>query len=253
MPGTLEAFGLYATRSSAMVVSAPILGVGTRFSSYKIGLIALVSLLMYGVTGAPLDAGVDTLLYAAMMLREVLLGLFLSFVLHLAMLVVRVSGHMIGQEMGFLIAQQVDPATGVRSSLITTMYESIFLLGLLALNGHFLLFRALADSYERAPIGGIEFSRGFTALAAEIFGDMFAAGLVFAAPVMVLLVLVSALIGLLSRAVPHLNILEIGFSIRILLSFVAMFLFAPLLAPAIESVYDAFARWLDAALVVMEG
>ena len=252
-PGILEAFGLYVARSSAMVISSPLLGVGTNFEGYKIGLILALSLLMFGVTGVPLEATVDVLIYGAMMLREVLIGLFLSFVLHVAMLTVRVAGQLIGQEMGFMIAQQVDPVTGAQTPLITMVYETLFILGMLGLNGHFLLIHALADSYGMAPVGSLAFDQGISAMAVGMFGDMFEAGLVFAAPVMAMLFLVSVLIGLLSRAVPHLNILEIGFSIRILLAFAGMVLFAPLLAPAIERVYLRFGQLLEGALPVMGG
>ena len=249
-PGTIEAFGLYVARSCALVLSAPILGAATRFSGYKIALVLALSGVLYGVGGAPL-AEFEPVLYAAMALREVLIGLFLSFLLHVAMTVVRVAGQLIGQEMGFMIASQVDPATGIQTPLITSMYESLFTLAFLALNGHFLLLRALAASFERAPVGGISFKAGLGATAGTLFSQMFEAGLVFAAPIMTLLFLVSLMIGLLSRAVPHLNILELSFSIRILLALLVMYAFAPLLAPAMERVTNDFGRALEGALQVM--
>ena len=251
-PGIIEAFGLYVARSSAMIVSAPIIGTGTRFSSYKIGLILSIALLMYGVTGEPLPLS-EPLLYIAMVLREVLIGLFLSFVLHMAMLAVRVAGQLIGHEMGFMIAAQVDPATGIRTPLITSLYESMFVLAMLALNGHFLLFQGLAASFEHAPIGAIAFDQNLGAMTGRMFGDMFEAGLVFAAPIMVLLFLVSLMIGLLSRAVPHLNVLELGFAIRILLALMVMFAFAPLLSGAMHRIIDDFGRGLEQVIVVMKG
>ena len=54
-PGTLEAFGLYLARSSALVIASPILGIGSRFSGYKIGLIFALALVLYLATGEPFD------------------------------------------------------------------------------------------------------------------------------------------------------------------------------------------------------
>jgi flagellar biosynthesis protein FliR len=68
---------------------------------------------------------------------------------------------------------------------------------------------------------------------------------------MVLLFLVSLMIGLLARAVPQINLLEAGFTLRILIGLLAMALFAPLLAPAMESLYAAVRTGLDDALYVM--
>ena len=250
LPGTIEAFGLYAVRSSALVISAPLLGSGTRFEAYKVALILSVALVAYSVGGTPLPA-VEPLLYGAFALREVLIGAFLGYVLHLALLVIKVAGELIGHEMGFMIASQVDPATGLQTPLITSVYETLFLLALLACDGHFLLLRALDASFELAPVGALRFDQGFGPLAGALFGDMFEAGLVFAAPIMALLFLVSLMMGLLSRAVPHLNVLELGFAVRILFALVVMYGFAPLLGPSMQRIFQAFQDALEGALAAL--
>ncbi len=247
-PGTLEALGLYLTRTSALVLASPLLGSATGFSGYKVGLIATVSFLLYGATGAPLDHSPLPIEYGCLILREVLIGIFLAFTLQAAVVAMRVAGEMIGHEMGLNMATQVDPTTGVNAPVVTQMYEAFFFLGLLAVNGHHLLLRALGHSFERAPIGGIELNAGFAWIAVSMFKQMFAAGITFAAPVMVLLALVSILIGLLSRAVPQLQVMEVGFSVRILVGLVALLVFAPFLAPALDGLYGQFMTGLDVAL-----
>ena len=131
-----------------------------------------------------------------------------------------------------MVASQVDPVSGVQSSLVTNFYENLFILTLLLLNGHHLLVRSLNLSFQRAPVGELWFGPNITATVRAMFGQMFAAGIVFAAPVMIFLVLVSLLIGILARAVPTLGGVEVGFSIRVMVSLFAMFLFAPLIEPA---------------------
>jgi flagellar biosynthesis protein FliQ len=91
--------------------------------------------------------------------------------------------------------------------------------------------RALCDSFTRAPIGTIGLPQGLGQALLRLFADMFTAGLTFAAPVLVVMLLVSLLIGLLARAVPQINVLEVGFTLRIVVALVAMLGFAPLLAP----------------------
>ena len=60
------------------------------------------------------------------------------------------------------------------------------------------------------------------------------------------------LIGLLARAVPQLNVLEIGFTLRIVVGLGAMFGFAPLLAPAMEGLFESLDQGLAAMLAAME-
>jgi flagellar biosynthetic protein FliR len=251
-PGTLVSLGLVLVRTSAMVLSSPLLGNGTGFSGYKVGIIGALTLLSFGALDTAVGAAVGPIEFGAMAMREVLIGLSLSFVLQSALLVVRVAGELIGHEMAFNMSSLVDPATGVSTPLITKIHEGFFYLGLLAVDGHHLVIRALSDSFTRAPIGSIAIEFETIEVALRLFSEMFAAGMTFAAPVLVLLVLVSLLIGLLARAVPQLNVLEVGFTLRIVVALVAMYGFAPLLAPAMGELYENLAVGLDEMLTAME-
>ena len=157
-PGTLEAFGLYLTRTSALVLAAPLFGTGTGFAAWRIGLIVSLAFLLYSVSGVPLDHAPAPIEYAALTLRELLIGAFLAFTLQAVVVAVRVAGETIGTEMGFNMASQLDPLTNVQTPVITQLYEIFFFIGLLAVNGHHLLLRALERSFERAPIGQVVFS-----------------------------------------------------------------------------------------------
>ena len=251
-PGTIISFGLVLVRVSAFILASPLLGTGSSFSGYKVGLIGGLSLLAFSTMDLPLDHSVGPLEFSAMAMREVLLGVALASVLQAVMLAVRVAGEMIGHEMAFSMSSIVDPNTGVTTPLITSIHEGFFLLGLLALDGHHVLIRALSQSFERAPIGDVQVSLAISDSVLRLFTQMFASGLTFAAPVLVLLVLVSLLIGLLARAVPQLNILEVGFTLRIAMGMVAMYSFAPLLAPAMQGLFEALDSGLGEMLAAME-
>jgi len=246
--GLLGALGLYLVRASALVLFAPIFSAGGSIVGYRVALIAILSVLMYATTGTPLPGDVGPLVYGAMALRELLIGLFLGFLLRVVMLAPKVGGHFIGHEMGFAIASQADPETGVEMPLISRLYENFFLLGLLVVDGHHWLLRGLSTSFERAPVGDVRLSSDLALTLQHLFGEMFEAGLSFAAPVMVLLVLVSILIGLLARAVPYLNILEVSFTVRISLALFAMYLFAPLLEPIMTQLYEQLELVIERSL-----
>lgn len=249
---TLGAFGLVLARTSALVLASPLLGQRLGFTGARIALIFGLSYVLHLALAEPLAPGVGLAAYGAMALREVLLGLFLAFCLQLLVLAVHVGGEVVGLEMGFQMATQVDPESGVSLPLISRIYETLFLLALLAVDGHHELLRALSDSFARAPIGSMVVDADLGAFLTRMFSEMFAAGLAFAAPVMVLLALTSALVGLLSRAVPQINVLEMGFTLRIGLALIAMYLFAPLLSPAMGGLLGGFRGWLGGALDALE-
>ena len=245
----LAGFLLVLARTTALVLSAPFFGQGTGFVGHRLALIFFLAFLLYLVAGTPVDAPPIEL--GLMTLREVLLGIFLGFLLQVVLTAVRVAGELIGQEMGFLVARQVDPTNGVPSTLLTNLYENLFVLVLLELDGHHWVLRSLERSFAFAPPGHLALSPRIAPTAVAMFGEMFRAGLVFAAPVMVLLLLVSLVIGLLARAVPGLNVVEVGFTLRVLVALGALFLFAPLLDPAMRGLHQELLRWLERGLAAI--
>ncbi|MDA1263450.1 MAG: flagellar biosynthetic protein FliR [Planctomycetota bacterium] len=253
-PGTLEAFGLFLVRTSALVLASPLLGTGSTFSGYKLGLIGILGALLYTLAGFPtVPADMGVLAMGMMGLRELLIGLVLAFSVHTAALAVRVGSELIGHEMVFNMANVVDPASGMRVPLIAHFYELFFFLALLSVDGHHWLVRALVESYERAPVAQLSLSDELPHVVLTQFVQMFAAGLTLAAPILVLLMMVSLVLGLLTRAVPQINVLEFGFSLRISGGLVAMFLFAPMLGPALSrllsKLMDGLNQTLDALVV----
>ncbi len=244
----LEAFGLYLLRTSALILASPLLGSGTGFAGYKIALVLAVTVVIFMSTGQVLEHPVGAIDYGLMCFREILIGLFLAFVLQAVLLAVRVAGELIGTEMAFNMASIVDPNTGINTPLVTQVYELAFFLGLLAINGHHWLLRALGSSFERAPIGDFGLEDGMSGAILDLFSRMFSAGIVFAAPILVLLVLVSALIGFLSRVVPQINVMEVGFNIRVAVGLLAIFLFSPFIAPAMTTLYEELMGGLNQCL-----
>lgn len=254
LPSTESLAGLclVLVRTGALLTAAPIFGQGAQFSGYKIALGFFVALAIHLALGMP-EVEADPLLLGVLALREALLGAFLGFLLHLALVAVHVAGEMVGHEMGFLVARQVDPVTGVQTALTTSLYENLFLLTVISMNGHHWLLRALGASFGRAPIGELLPAAGMAGTTTQMFAQMFESGIVFAAPVLVFLMLTSIGIGLLARAVPNLNVLEVGFSVRVLVALGAMTMFAPLLEPAMGGLEERFVDWVRAGLDALGG
>lgn len=250
--GMIQAFGLYLVRTSALVLAAPLLASGSAFAGYRLGLVGVLSLVMFLVGGEPLVEDPGVMGFALLAGRELVIGFSLAFVLHAVVLAVKVAGHMIGGEMGFNMASQSDPVTGTTTPIIGHFYETLFMLILLSVNGHLWMVRGLAESFNRAPVGEMALSDGVGAVALELFASLFSAGLTFAAPAFLVLLLVSVLVGLLARSVPQINVIEFSFSARIIGGFISMLVFAPMIEPASQTLLSALMDGMAASLDALE-
>jgi flagellar biosynthetic protein FliR len=237
-PGTIEAVGLYAARCGALIVGAPLLGAVTGFTMWRAAFIMMLAGTLYFAHGQPLAVQPEPFEYGLLVVREIAIGLALAFCLYGALLAVRTAAELVSQEIGLGYAGLVDPSSGGSTSSITLFYEIFFYLGLFLTDGHHALMRALAISFEGVPVGQMNFAVGAAESALALIGPMMAAGVAFAAPVMGLLMAASLLIALLGRAVPQLNVNEMGFTLRTATGLFALFLFAPAMAPALNNIYE---------------
>lgn len=247
-PESIEAFGLYLVRTSTLVLFAPLLGQLVSSSGPKIALIVALTTVSFMASGGPLPEAVPAPVLAAFALREAMIGYFLALILQMGLLVVRIMGEMLSLDMGLQMANQVDPATGVSSSIVTRIYEGFAILGLLAVDAHHWLVQSLVDSFERAPVGVFEADIGVGDFVLGLFGEAARAGIAFSAPFMVVMAMVSVLVGLLARTVPQINVLELGFSLRVAVALVCMLLLAPLLGPLFNELFQDLRMWTASGL-----
>jgi flagellar biosynthetic protein FliR len=245
-PGTLASLGLYAARCAALVVGAPLFGAATGFAVWRAALVVILAGVLYASGGAPLAFDPPPIEYGLLVLREIVLGLAMAFCFHGALLAVRTAAELVSHEIGLSYASVVDPSSGGSTSSLPLLYETFFYLGLLLTDGHHVLFRALHASFERAPIGVMRLDLACVETSLSIVCRMLAAGITFAVPVLVLLFVSSLVSAIIGRAVPHLNVNEMGFTLRTAVGLLALFFCAPLLAPALNGVYgELFAGMED--------
>lgn len=247
-PGTIEAVGLYAARCGALIVGAPLLGAATGFTMWRAAFIMMLAGTLYAAHGEPLAVPPEPFEYGILILREIAVGLALAFCMYGALFAVRTAAELISQEIGLGYAGLVDPSNGASTTSVALFYEIFFYLGFFLTDGHHTLLRALAVSFEGVPVGEMQFALGAAEAALSLLGPMIAAGVAFAAPVMGLLMASSLLIALLGRAVPQLNVNELGFTLRIVTGLFALFLFAPAMAPALAGIYEALEVALQGTL-----
>jgi flagellar biosynthetic protein FliR len=132
-----------------------------------------------------------------------------------------------GQEMeiksGLGLIQLIDPHEGGQSGVFSTFLELTAGLVFFALNGHHLLIRALSSSYKVFPLAGEKFVTRVLEGFVGSTGEIFAIALRISAPVVIGLILSDIVLGILSRAIPQMNVflvaqpLQFGFGILLLM------------------------------------
>ncbi len=201
----------------------PVLYAGQTPAQIKVGLTVLTTLLLFPVMGPKFPAiPFEILPFTLFIVSEVLLGLLLGLVARLIFTTVQFGGRIIGFQMGFAMANVMDPQMGGQTSLISQFQNVFAILIFLSLDGHHMFLQAAVRSYQYLPPGNLDFSGEAVPYLMELASRMFALGIQFSVPVIILLLLSSLSLGFMSRIFPQLNVFMLSFPLNISISFIVM-------------------------------
>jgi flagellar biosynthetic protein FliR len=148
---------------------------------------------------------------------EIVFGIVVSLSFLIILAAFQFAGELISFQMGFGMAQVVDPQSGAQVTVFSGMFQLIAILLFLNLNGHHLVLKALVESFATIPVGEFTLTSNTFSKVILLSGQMFVIGIKMAAPVMVVLLLTHVGLGLMSKFAPEINILIVSFPLTIIL------------------------------------
>jgi len=249
------AFLLVFCRITAFMVAAPVLSTRMVPNMYKIGLALFISFIVFLNVGISDRVAVDGAFLLAL-LKETIAGLLIGFVASLFFAVAQVAGAFMDMQMGFGIANVVDPLTGVSVPLIGNLKYMVMVLVFLAINGHHYLIEAIMNSYRWLPLDNHFFQTVYhgnlTEFLTRSFADSFLLALQVSAPIVVAMFLTDLGLALLSRAAPQFQVFVVGIPIKLLLGLAALVLLLPGFGSIFQMLFDRMFDALDKLFVVLK-
>lgn len=235
----LVALGILIVRPGMLIAATPIFGGTFVPAPVRLALTLILGVLLLPMVDAPpVTSGFGLALIVA---AEAAIGLALALSIRALVAGAEFAGHVAGFQIGLSYAALVDPQTGARNNILAMMYGSLATIAFFGVNGHHALLRVLARSYEVLPPGGWRIHEGMAAAVTRLLGLVFMIGAQLAMPIVTVLLLVEVALGLASRAAPALNVMALGFPVRVGVGLLA-------LAAGIQVVPGAVARYAPAAI-----
>jgi flagellar biosynthetic protein FliR len=216
--GDVIAFLLLFFRFGALFVAAPIFSHTTIPMRIK-AMMAFFFTVIFLSASPPLtmDINLPTLVLA--ILSEILFGLAIGLVLQLAYNIITFAGGIISFMMGFSMATAIDPQNGVSMPIISQFLSLLGLMILFSLDLHHWLIIYIEHSLAQVPLGGFLLTSNMVHFIISAGANMFMVGFMIAFPIVALSLLSDVIFGMLMKTMPQLNILVIGFPIKIMVSF----------------------------------
>lgn len=228
-----------AGRMAGMIFTAPILGSRNYPVPAKIGIVFFLTVLIFPSITTTLTLDVSTYYdFAMILINELLIGIFLGFILNVYFNFIYFAGDMIDHKLGFSIVSVINPLDESQIPITSNVFYVFATLIFLQLNLHHELITALIVSFSSIELGSFfNVVQSFPMLV-EIVQQSFVIGFQIAAPFVITVLIADIVLGLLSKAMPGMNIFILGMPFKIFFGLLLFIILMPYL-------YEIFSNILD--------
>ena len=238
--GNFLLFLLVFARMSSALLFHPFFGRRNVPAITKIGLALLAAVLLTPVLRVAQPVFPTTVSLMLALLKEMLVGYALGFLMNLFMTWVLMAGEVVDMELGLSMGRAFDPQSSMSMSASGMLFNLMLTLIFFTSNGHLTLIRILASSCQLFPPGTEFFNLQAGSHLALMLGDMVVLMLKLAMPVLAIELLTEAGMGVLMRIVPQVNVFVAGLQVKIVVGLLIIILALP-----------AAAKLMDASLAQM--
>ncbi|MEA4883661.1 MAG: flagellar biosynthetic protein FliR [Clostridia bacterium] len=242
-------FLLVLVRMTGLFVIAPVFGHASLPRQVKVGLAVASAIFVFpSVLGSNSQAPGDTAELALMVGRELLVGTVIGYIALLIFAATQMAGELVDTQIGFGLANIVDPSFGGQVTVIGQYQFLIATMLYLTVNGHHILVGAIVRSYGAVPLGSASIGPELLTLIIAKFSELLKIAARMAIPAVACLIITEIALGVLARSVPQMNVLMVGFPLKIIVGFVVMGLAAPAICGYMQGVFGRLPESLSAVL-----
>jgi flagellar biosynthetic protein FliR len=252
----LVVFTLVLTRISGLVMTAPIYGTSDTPAQVRAVLAAALAML---ITPSQLASQVTypyaLLDYLVVIGGELVIGAALGLGITILFSGTHLAGMLVSRSAGLALGESYDPSTAEElpdfSRLLFWISTAVFV----TIGGHRMVMAGLLDTFAAIPPGQASHPPGISQALVVLVTQSLSLGLRAAAPAVAALLLGNLVMGLISRTLPQLNAMALGFCLNSLLTFgalalslgAALWIFQEQLQSAMDTLLDGLSvakgRW----------
>ena len=239
---------LVILRVAGIFIAAPIFASAAVPVRLRVLIAIVIGLAVAGRATAPaaLPTSVIGLILAAA--GELAIGAVVGYAAQLIFAGVEVGAFYVSQQMGLSLAEVVDPVTQAPSDPIRSFYNLLAVVIFLAIGGHRQMIGSLLASFDFVPLMGLTVGGGLPATAAGLLSASFVLALKLAGPVLAAMLLATAAMAILEKAIPQCNFLTTGLPARAILGLVVVAAAVGVVAPLLGTAADLMMRNVPAML-----
>ena len=232
-------------RISAMFSVIPIFGAKNTPVITKIGLVLFLALILVPIQLPLFDIEIVNFMeFARYIVTEALIGFSMGLITLIMLNVFYLAGSLIDRNIGFAMVSVIGAQDESQLPVSSNFYYILAMMIFIITNVHHLLIRAVVDSYVAFPIGSNPIIGLIVYDFVEVLSFSFVIGFKVASPFILIILIANVLLGLLSKAMPGMNVFMIGMPLKIVIGLFIFLLVLPLNAEMFIYVFEEMMKYI---------
>ncbi len=243
---------LIFTRFGAMVLLIPLFGARNVPIRVKILFALMMSMIFFlsdvysvGFTIERFDS------FALAVVFEIINGLMLGAVVLIIMNAIYIAGFLIDMGMGFSMANVVSPTSEAQVPVTANFYYVLAMILFVVTNAHHSVIIGFTRTLENTPLGVLALSPLHVEGYFQLIKETFIIGFQMALPMITVILIANIILGLLSKAMPGLNVFIVGMPFKILIGITVLLVMLPLSAASIVAILNRIFEYIDRIIQLM--
>jgi flagellar biosynthetic protein FliR len=231
-------FFLIFSRFIGLVGTSPFFSNKQIFSVGKMALVFWTCGLLIFVVPLPDFIPQSPMSFVLLLILEFLIGAFMGFTADLMVSAIEMAGAIMDTQAGLSVASLLDPSTGRNAALFELLLKWVALIIFIQVDGHHMVLTALNTSFTLLPVGvPVDLARGSQYIL-SLGTHLFLSAVKLSAPILLVIFLVDFSFGVLNRIAEQINVFQLGFQIKPMVSIVIFLGMAPNLMAIIVNMME---------------
>ena len=246
-------FFLIVARIAGLFQFAPIFNDRQIMLLGKASLVIWLSFIFVFVIPLPKNFPDTQLSFVLALLIEFLIGLLMGFTTQLVLIGIEFAGSLMDTQAGLSAASLLDPSTGHQTTLFSKWLRWIVVIMFFTLNGHHMILTTLSRSFKAIPIASyprVDLGANYLV---SLAGYIFSLGVQFAISIILIVFLIDFMFGMLSKVAPQVNVFQLGFQVKPIVSCLIFLLIVPGLIYKMVEVINQIIEYLLHLFLIMQG
>lgn len=176
--------------------------------------------------------------FVGMLFTQFLIGITLAFVVEIIFTAVRIAGGIMDMDTGFAAVNLIDPTSSQQTTIISNLLVLLYTIIFVAVGGINSLIYGITYSFKFTTVDYFAAQPTFYQMFMDLMLYMFTAAIQIALPVMATLFILNIVILIIGKTAPQLNIFMSMFAVKILVTFIFLYIALPYIGDVFGSLND---------------